>query len=207
MKKRYALFVTSMLLLCLGTMKAQTGTLFMTVPVTADATFGKYSVGTSTVAIGATVASGTDVAPSDALVGTMVQVAPYSGVAFVTTTGIKGNTMFVLYGAGGYVMFRDANGAGIGWHITYSGWTINKVQGSLVMEINLEAPFWLGDPPVSVSPTLIQMKSAWTAKLLLPLQAPKGTTFNDLCFIGSKGQYAQQSIVTLPASGYLYLFR
>lgn len=207
MKKHYVLFVASLLLLCLGTSNAQTGALFMTVPIHADVTFAKYSVGTSTVTVSASVAPGTGVPSSDPLIGTMVQVAPYSGVAYATTSGIQKGTLFVAYAEGGYVMFRDANGGGIGWHIDYSGWTIQKVQGSLVMEIDLQAPFWLGDPPANVSPTLIQMKSAWTAKLLLPLQAPKGTAFGDLCYVGSKGTFAQQSIVTLPASGYLYLFR
>jgi hypothetical protein len=101
-------------------------------------------------------------------------VSPDSGVAFATSSGINGGTLLLAHGTGGYVMFQDANGDGIGWHIKhYAGWSINGVQGSLVMEIDLEAPFWLGDPPASVSPALIHMKNAGSAKWLLQLQTPR----------------------------------
>lgn len=206
--KKYVVIASCYIVLLAGAARAQSTTPFLTIPVNANATFTHSASGVSMMNLQATVATRSGMLATDSLAGTAIQVSPYSGVAYAMTSNISGNTLSLNYGGAGFVFFQDLNGGSLGWHIkNYAAWTIAKVNGSLVMELDLEAPFWIGDPPASVSPTLVQMQSASSAKFLLPLSMPNGTGLSDLCYVGQKLKFGSSTSVSIPANGYLYLFQ
>jgi hypothetical protein len=206
--KKYLVIASCYVALLAGAAHAQSTTPFLTLPVNANATFSHSGSGVAMMNLQATVASGSGMLSSDPLAGMGIQVSPYSGVAYAMSSNIVGSTLNMNYGGAGFVFFQDVNGVSLGWHIkNYNAWTISKVNGSLVMELDLEAPFWVGDPPASVSPTLVQMQTASNAKFLLPLSTPNGTGLSDLCYVGQKLKFGSSASVSIPANGYLYLFR
>jgi hypothetical protein len=182
---------------------------FNSLQLSGTAVFGKQAVGTSTVAVQTWLVPGGGMLGSDALSGSSVQFAPYTGaVVLADSNGIIQNSLQLSYGGAGFVLFHDANGNGVGWHINvYQGWSIYKSSGgSMIMAINLESPFWLGNPNASVSPALVQMMNASTAQMATNLSFQNAVSLSDLCNIGQKGKFAQVSSVTINTSGYLYLY-
>ena len=185
---------------------AQSPTPFYTVPLQATTTFTAASNANSGVALsGLTVASGGSVVAGDSVIGTPWQMSTASGTNY--TGKNTSETMAISYGGSGYMMFQDAAGNGVGWHIKLAGWTVSKSgQGGFLTEIDLEAPYWLGDPNASVSPSLVQMMNAHSGVILLTMENPLHLNFNDLQSVGRNGKLGDVSSYSATTNGTLSLY-
>ena len=181
-----------------------------TFPINASATFTKAYTATSAVGISATMSSAPGMLEAtDPLSASLIQFWPYTGaVVYASTSDITQKTLQLSYGNAGFVFFHDANGNGVGWHLNIiDSWMINNTNsGLMLMVVQLQAPFWLGDPNASVSPALIQMMNSSAAQIVLNLGLPSTTNLSDLCNVGVKGKFAGVPTFTVSAPGYLYLF-
>ena len=184
---------------------AQSPTPFYTIPLQATTTYAASNGSYSSIALGnMLVASGNDVAPGDTLAGTAWQMSTAAGTNY--TTKATNGTMPINYGGSGYIMFQDAAGNGVGWHIKIAGWTVSKGDPSFVLELDLEAPYWLANPTSDVSPSLVQMMNANSGVILLTMGNPTHLNFNDLQSVGQNAKLGKLSSYTFVSNGTLSLY-
>ena len=198
-------WVTLVVLALATAMSAQSPTPFYTVPLQATTTYAASNTNFSSITLGnLLVTAGNDVAPGDALAGTAWQMSTASGTNY-TGKNTK-ESMAISYGGSGFLMFQDSAGNGVGWHIKVAGWTVSKGDPSFVEEIDLEAPYWLGDPNSGVSPALVQMMNANRGVILLTMNNPLHLNFNDLQNIGRSAKLGKVSSYSFVSNGTLSLY-
>lgn len=184
---------------------AQSPAPFYTIPLQATTTFAASNTAYSSVSLANTVvAAGSSVAPDDTLVGTTWQMSTAAGTNY--TSANSNGTMPINYGGSGFLMFQDAAGNGVGWHMKVAGWTFSKDGQGFVLEIDLEAPYWLADPTADVSPSLVQMRNANSAVILLTMENPLHLNLNELQSVGQKGKLGKVASYAFVSNGVLNLY-
>lgn len=190
-------------------MRGQNATPFFTMPITSRVTFTELGKsGTQAqVAVQSKVSVGADVVRQDNIAGMPMALSPYSPLTAYSSL-VQGSFLYLTYGRGGFVFFRDANGGGIGWHfLCAQALVLTKINKHYYLKIQLEAPFWLGDPPANVSESLLQMKNANRGTILLQLDASPNLNLSDFYGVGVRGRMAAQPSYTFNGNGYLYAFQ